>query len=183
MQRFQVLFLCALPLLLAPSAEASTSVTLSLETVVDHATSVALVEPREASSRWEDGRIVTYTHMHVVESVAGAQLQEPWVRTLGGSVGDVGQIVEGEADMRVRSVVFLRKEGESMVVVGRAQGQYLAPTENGARVLRAPTFAGKLVQARTSSGALLRAFPLAGSTYTEASRTIRALWEVRHAAR
>lgn len=177
----------AWPLFAVFPAQASTSVVLSLEAVVDRATSVALVEPQESTSRWEDGKIVTYTHVRVAENVAGAPLAplgDTWIRTLGGSVGDIGQIVAGEADMRVRSLVFLRKEGEAFVVVGRAQGQYLAPSEDGSLVLRAPRSAGRLLAPNRANGAPgPTAFVLAGRSYVDATRTIRTLWEARHAAR
>lgn len=157
---------------------------MSLETVVDNASAVALVEPLESASRWEDNKIVTYTHVRVVETVAGKALVDPWIRTLGGTVGDIVQVAEGEPDLRSRSLVFLRNEGSALVVVGRAQGQYLAASDHGSLVLHAPTFAGNLVHPRrTGTVTPSRSFALAGRSYKDASTTIRSIWEVRHGSR
>jgi hypothetical protein len=163
------------------TSSASTSLALSLDSLVDHAAGVALVEPIEATSRWEDGHIVTYTHIRTIERVAGTIPGDAWVRTYGGTVGDLSQWVEGEADLRSRSLVFLRSESTgTLVVVGRAQGQYLATSENGAMVLRSGPLPGHLVSPR---GVSTRPYPLAGRSFHDASQAVRDLWQVRHVAR
>jgi hypothetical protein len=96
---------------LVRTADASTSVAVTWERLVQASTSVATVTPVTQTSVWEGGRIVTYTDAHVDEPVAGAPLAEHvWVRTLGGDVGRLGQLVEGEAVFTVGrpSLVFLR---------------------------------------------------------------------------
>lgn len=184
MRRTSLFVLTTLSLLASPPAAASTSAALPLETLLDRATSIALVDPQESHAIWEAGRIVTYTHVHVAETIAGMPVADTWIRTLGGVVGDVGQVVEGEADLHVRSVVFLRKHDDEVVVVGRAQGQYLAPVENGSIVLRAPSFTGKLEQPRRGSARdPVRTYPLAGRPYADAARALRIMWEARHASR
>jgi hypothetical protein len=158
------------------TASASTRMALSLDTLVDYSNAVALVEPLESSSRWEDGRIATYTHVRVTNHVAGSIGGDAWIKTLGGSVGDVGQWVEGEADLGKRSLVFLRAEGNVLIVVGGVQGQYLAPVADD--TLRAGAHLGKII-----SKSAAKPFALAGLTVSEASASVRKIWEVRHASR
>ena len=64
--------------------------------LVQRASAVAVVTPIEERAVVEDGRIVTYTHVRVDRRVAGAIAEDFWVRALGGAVGRIGQIVEGQ---------------------------------------------------------------------------------------
>jgi hypothetical protein len=117
--------------------QASTAIALNLETLAQRADAVAIVVPEEKRSAWEDGRIATYTRVRVARAYAGklgdASL---WVRTLGGTVGDVGQFVEGEASLPIGqpAVTFLTQKGGVFHVTGRAQGEYAIV---GARLTRA----------------------------------------------
>ncbi|NOU31261.1 MAG: hypothetical protein HOO96_25470 [Polyangiaceae bacterium] len=165
---------------MAGNASASTSFAVPLSSLVENASAVVVVEPIESKSQWENGSIATYTHVRIVERVAGTAPDDAWIRTAGGRVGDIGQWVEGEADLRSRSLVFLAQAGSSAKVVGRAQGQYLAVAENGKLVLRPSPDAGRLVARR---GEVAKAFPLAGASLDEASRQVREVWTVRHASR
>ena len=75
-------------------------------------TAAAIVTPMEARAVWEDGRICTYAHVHVDQALAGDVTTggDAWVRTLGGIIGRIGQIVDGEAVFSPgrASLVFLR---------------------------------------------------------------------------
>jgi hypothetical protein len=145
-------------------ASAAVSIQLSLDELVGHATFVVLATPMERHSAWEElpggRRIVTYTRMSVERSVTGQAGNEVWVRTLGGTVGRIGQHVSGEArfTMGERSVVFLSRVDGAVVVTGLAQGHYpvLADPEPAAPV-RAPAAASKIASAR------LRASPELGT--------------------
>lgn len=113
--------------LLSPSAHASVSTAATLEGLVEKAQLAAVVEPVESRSQWENGRIVTYTKLHVVERMGGKSSDDVWVMTLGGTVGELGQSVAGEPGFAKgeRSLVFLRPSSPSaFLVVARAQGQY-----------------------------------------------------------
>jgi hypothetical protein len=86
-------------------------------------------------------RIVTYTRLTVEEALDGRNPadSEVMVRTLGGQVGPLGQVVHGEAELRREQVcvVFLkdRRDG-TFRVTGLAQGHYpLAFDQAGVRRL------------------------------------------------
>jgi hypothetical protein len=115
-------------------AHASVSFAVGYDALVSDSDAVAIVTPMESRSVWEDNRIVTYTHIKVEEGVAGAlgTGSETWVRTLGGAVGKIGQLVDGEPVfvMGKSTLVFARalKPG-TFQIVARAQGQYPVVTD------------------------------------------------------
>src|SRR5947208_13449238 len=93
--RFLLLTIC-LALLPTEDAQASVSIAVGFDALVKDADGVAIVTPTEAKSVWEDGRIITYTKVRIDQSVAGDVGKEAWVRALGGVVGKIGQLVDGE---------------------------------------------------------------------------------------
>ncbi|MBX3261320.1 MAG: hypothetical protein KF782_16665 [Labilithrix sp.] len=124
------LALPAAAVLVPSDATASVSIAVGFELLVKDADAVAVLTPGEQTSVWEDGRIYTYTRVHVDRGVAGdiGAGADGWVRTMGGVVGKVGQLVDGEP-VFVRdkaSLVFMRKfkAGGVYEVSARAQGQY-----------------------------------------------------------
>jgi hypothetical protein len=125
--------IAALPVMavLVPTdAHASVSIAVGYEALVKDADSVGVVTPVESKTVWEEGRIVTYTHVLVDQGIAGdlGTGADGWVRTLGGVVGKIGQLVDGEPVFTASksSLVFLRKfKGTgTWEVAARAQGQY-----------------------------------------------------------
>jgi hypothetical protein len=89
--------------------------------------------PKEASSRWEtvgsSRRIVTYSWLEVSHPIDGRPPPETslLLRTLGGTVGDIGQLVHGEArlELGAPAVVFLTPDGDGVLgVTAMAQGHY-----------------------------------------------------------
>lgn len=114
----------------ATDAGASVSIAVSFDALVTDADAVAVAAPIEAKSVWEGGRIYTYTKLKVEQGVAGelATGSETWVRTMGGVVGKIGQLVDGEPVFVTgkSSVLFLHKFKETGVweVSARSQGQY-----------------------------------------------------------
>lgn len=125
--------LFAVPALEAASpneARASVSIAVAFDALVKDADAVAVVTPVDATSVWEEGRIYTYTKVKVDQGVAGelSAGNEGWVRTMGGVVGKIGQMVDGEPVLTTgkSSLVFLRKfkAGGVFEVSARAQGQY-----------------------------------------------------------
>lgn len=116
---------------LVPSdASASVSIAVGFDVLVKDADAVAVVTPGEQTSVWEDGRIYTYTKVKVDRGVAGdiGAGADGWVRTMGGVVGKIGQLVDGEPVFvkDTASLVFMRKfkAGGVYEVSARAQGQY-----------------------------------------------------------
>jgi hypothetical protein len=135
---------------------ASVSVAALFEGLVEEASAAAVVTPTEQLSVWEERRIVTYTHVRVDRVAAGHLAGELWVRTLGGAVGDIAQIAEGNAAFAIGrpSLVFLRPHVDagtqvrsgSFIVVERAQGQFLIDArEGGAARLALASDLGALV--------------------------------------
>lgn len=116
---------------LAPTdAHASVSIAVALDALVKDADAVGVATPLETKSVWEDGRIYTYTRVKIEQGIAGelGSGADGWVRTMGGVVGKIGQLVDGEPVFTPGkpSLVFLRKfkTGGTWEVSARAQGQY-----------------------------------------------------------
>jgi hypothetical protein len=134
---------------IASDAGASVSIAVLFEELLEHASAVAVVTPVEQHAVWQNGRIYSYTRVHVDMTIAGSLPNDPWIRTMGGVVGNIGQIVEGEAVLTAGrpALIFLSPpldpEARSMTdifeVTARAQGAFpLARDENEARrVIRA----------------------------------------------
>ncbi|HEY4011791.1 MAG TPA: hypothetical protein VGM06_00520 [Polyangiaceae bacterium] len=110
-------------------AHASVAVAITWDDLLRTSAAAVVVTPIESTAVWENGRIRTYTRMHIEQSVAGelASGSTTWVRTLGGVVGKIGQLVEGEATFvqGQRSLLFLQPApAGSYEVTARAQGQF-----------------------------------------------------------
>jgi MYXO-CTERM domain-containing protein len=182
--------------LVARDAHASVSVAAFFDELVRQSSAVAAVTPVAQLTQWEDGRIITYTRMRVDAAVAGELPQEAWVRTLGGAVEKLGQIVEGEPSFVVGqpSLVFLRQRaGGAFEVTARAQGQFpivsgdgKAPHLVSARDLGAilPPAAERVAKGTApggESGSLLASEVLHGRSLDGASREIALTWARFHA--
>ncbi|GAC1580599.1 MAG: hypothetical protein NVS3B20_11430 [Polyangiales bacterium] len=88
---------------------ASAAIALTLKDLVDRSEYVFVGIPKSRSSRWEAGRIITYTVVGV-DSVASGAIKAGdsiTIRTLGGVVGDIGQIVHGEAVLPLSAPALL----------------------------------------------------------------------------
>jgi hypothetical protein len=177
-------------LTLAGEVRASVSIAVSWDDLLGHSVAAAVVTPVDARSVWEGGRIVTYTRVHVDKQVAGALpgSEDPWIRTLGGIIGKIGQRVEGEAVLApgYQALVFLGAgQAGTFHVTARAQGQFpVVTTEaSGPRVVRANA-AGMLLKptsAPTHAGARLAADVLHDRGVDDVARDIAADWERTHA--
>ncbi|MEZ4298562.1 MAG: hypothetical protein R3B70_26660 [Polyangiaceae bacterium] len=184
---FLVASLLAVPPLLALSpseplrgvteAEASVSVLLSLDELVAHSQAVVVGTASERKSQWEElaggKRIVTYTKIKVDKTISGSAGTEVWVRTLGGTVGDIGQAVSGEAQIATgsKSVLFLTKRGDVTMVTGMAQGHYpVANDDKGVARLKASPDAG--TQLRTPGPTIAARDMLVGQTLETAVTAI-----------
>jgi hypothetical protein len=105
---------------------------ISLEELVRESAQIWVGLPIEKHSRWETSRsarqIVTYTRLRRQLLVARSEADagELWVRTRGGTVGEIGEIVHGEAQFsRTQpSLVFLGHGPVAYRVIGMAQGQF-----------------------------------------------------------
>jgi hypothetical protein len=168
MRRLALFLVFALLLLIHPRAQASISVAVAFDALVKESTSVALVTPLEQKSVWENGRIFTYTRVHADNGVAGevATGDEAWIRTMGGVVGHIGQLVDGEPVLTVGrpSLLFLCPGPPgSLEVTARAQGQYAVTLDDATktqRLLRS-SGAGVILPAKGAQAA-----PVTGATAT-----------------
>lgn len=189
---------------LAPKeAQASVSIAASFEELVKNADAVAVVTPLEHTSVWEDGRIYTYTHVKADQGVAGefGAGADGWVRTRGGVVGRVGQLVDGEAVLTPgkSSLLFLRKfkQGGTWEVIERAQGQFPvienadanatdAKSATTRRTLRVSANVGVLLPRKSMTMPLTPSSSSQGSvtpqsTTSSPSMTVRLASDVLHA--
>lgn len=196
---------------LVPSdARSSVSIAVAFDALVKDADAVAIITPQDASSVWEDGRIVTYTRVKIDQSVAGDAPRETWVRTLGGVVGKVGQLVDGEPVLTPGkpSLLFLHKfrTAGTWEVSARAQGQFPIVVDEATKMRRVirNANAGMLLPPRVTppdgkpGGAQPQATPPSGLSpaikarlaaevlhdrdVSDATREIASAWKIAHPA-
>jgi hypothetical protein len=178
------------PILETPAA-ASVSLAATWDGLLRESTAAVLVTSAESQPVWENGRIYTYTRVHVDRPVAGslATGSDAWVRTMGGIVGNVGQVVEGEASFAPgeSSLLFLRPGPVgAFIVTARGQGQFpivatgtAAPRlvrSNSVGMLLAPPMA-----ATATTPPLLAANVVHGRVVDDVARDIAAAWDGAHA--
>lgn len=122
---------------------------LTLEELAAESGRILVGRALDSSCQWVTiagrRRIVTDTRVRVEDVLAKAAPadSEILVRTLGGSIGDVGALVHGEADLLLDEscVVFLRPVADGMHrIIGMAQGHYpVAPdVQRVPRLKRSP---------------------------------------------
>jgi hypothetical protein len=191
---FVGLTLAAVPLASATftaDAHASVSIAITWGGLLRESTAVAVATPVESHSAWEGGRIYTYTRVRVDRAVAGdlPAGSEAWVRTMGGIVGKIGQIVEGEAILAPgqASLLFVRAGPPgAFEVTARGQGQF--PIVSGEanslpRVVRSNSV-GALMAPQllvSSASARLAANVMHGRSVDDVAREVAADWSPMHA--
>ena len=171
----------------ASRAEASVSRAQTIEQLARASHACIVGTPVQSESRWETSgshhRIVTETRIVIDELVDGdVEESEIMVRTLGGQVGEVGQIVHGEAVL-VRNrpaVVFLSDRTRISSVTAMAQGHYpvRADGDGLARLALSPRLGHLIGAEETSATVRLRDRELYAAT-----RMIKRAWarRTRHA--
>ncbi len=172
------------------NAAASVSVAVTWDGLIRESTAAAVVTANEGVSVWEAGRIYTYTHVRVLRGVAGSlPASDAWVRTMGGVVGKVGQLVDGEAVLSPgeSSLLFLKAGPVGAYdVTARGQGQFPIASSD-------PSLPGRVVKSR-AVGMLLPPRPvgptpaprlaadvLDGRTVDDVAPEILAAWSAVHA--
>lgn len=135
---------------------ASSAVPVSLSQLVGRSDHILVGTPRKGEGLWEPTelgtRIVTYTEVEVDHALDGrATSKRVTVRTLGGRVGEIGQLVSGEAELQLnrKAVLFLAHTGlvrgadPVLGVSAMAQGHYplLADAAGTSRLLVSPRLA------------------------------------------
>ena len=184
----------AAALLVPGDAQASVSIAVGFDALVKDADSVGVALPVESKAVWEDGRIYTYTRVKIDQGVAGelGTGAEGWVRTMGGVVGKIGQMVDGEPVLTTGkpSLLFLRKlkAGGTWEVSARAQGQYPIQVDDTLKtrtVIRSAAV-GVLFPPRATTtqagpgGVTTQSVPGSTTTVTEPVKSIRLAGEALH---
>jgi len=114
-------------------AAATMARAISLPELVGLSQFVLVGAATDAYSRWETvgktRRIVTYVRLEVTQPIDGRPPPDTslMVRTLGGRVGDIGQLVHGEArfELGAASVVFVAPDTDGVLgITAMAQGHY-----------------------------------------------------------
>jgi len=164
-------------------ARASVSIAVTFDALVHDSSSAVLVTAVEQRSVWEGARIYTYSRVHVDSSVAGELKpdDEAWVRTLGGVVGKIGQVVEGEAGFTVGrpSLVFLRKDATgTYVVTARAQGQFglYVDEQSAVHVQRSSALGGLFAPKGPNANLPLASDVIHGRSLTDVTKDIATAW-------
>jgi hypothetical protein len=150
-------------------SQATTARAVSLSTLVARSSRIARATPLEGFSRFEDvgdtRHIVTYTRLRMDELINGSPSEpEILVRTLGGRVGELGEIVHGEAVLALNEgcLVFLHTSPEGIEqVTEMAQGHYPVLSDaSGLLRLRASRNMPRLLASAGAAVAQLSGLPL-----------------------
>jgi len=159
----------AATLVSASSAHATTARAVSLADLVRRSSRIARVTPLDNFARSEDiggtRHIVTYSRLRIDDSIHGPSGDsETLVRTLGGRVGDLGEIVHGEAELALDEtcLVFLMPDSNGVeLVTAMAQGHYPVSLDGaGTPRLRSSRNIPHLLGGQTSAVAQLTGRPL-----------------------
>lgn len=133
-----------------------------------------------AESRWARvagrPRIVTESRVRLHEALGGPAEAEVLVRTLGGKVGDIGQVVHGEAVLLVgeAALLFLARSPDDVLgVTAMGQGHYPIRADGSGqrRLAPSPRMAELL-----GDGA---AKDLVGRLATDGAALVRKAWRAR----
>jgi hypothetical protein len=176
---------------LAPRpAEASVAIAVTYDALVNASSAIAVTTAIEQQQVWEGGRIYTYSRLHVDTAIAGELNagDEAWVQTMGGVVGKVGQVVDGEPVFTVGrpSLVFLHRlasaPSSSFVVTARAQGQFGLYTDEQSRLrVRRSSAVGALVPPPQGTHSELAKDVLHGRLVDDVARDLATAWSRAHA--
>jgi hypothetical protein len=132
-------------LLTAAPARATLLRGLTLPTLVARSQRIVVIEPLDAVCRYETigGRrsIVTDTRVRAHECWTEGAESELTVRTLGGRLDGVGELVHGQPPLKLgeRSVAFLMlgRNGQQWWTTGMAQGSFPLGGDGEAALLQA----------------------------------------------
>ncbi len=167
----------------APETRASLARGASLRELSQESRHALLGTALASDSRWEyvgtKKRIVTYTRVRVDELLAGDALDsEVWVRTLGGKVGKLGQVVHGEALLLTgeRTLLFLTPTDGVLAVTEMAQGHFPIRNDASGTARLAPS--PRLPELREVDRSAAK--ELVGKLVPDASERVRKAWRDAH---
>ncbi|MBK7581979.1 MAG: hypothetical protein IPI67_17450 [Myxococcales bacterium] len=159
-------------------ASASIARAVSLKELVRESERALIGTCLSAESRYESvggrRRIVTHSRIRVEEALGGADdASEVMLRTLGGRVGDIGQVVHGEAMLLIGepAFLFLTNAGAGhWVVTAMAQGHF--PIRSNASGERRVYPSPRVAELRGAGAAT----QLVGRVASEAGAIVRKAW-------
>lgn len=159
----------------AQQGQATTARAVSLESLVKRSTRIARGTPQGSFARTEEvggtRHIVTYSRLRLDELIHGPSESEMLVRTLGGQVGELGEIVHGEAVLALNEscVVFLHTNSEGIEhVTEMAQGHYPMSLDRAGT----PRLAASRNMPRLIGGSTSAVSQLSGLRFNEARNLI-----------
>jgi len=175
-------------------ARASVSISVAFESLVQNSASAGVMTPVEQYAASENGRIYTYTRVHIDNAIAGdlGTGAEAWIVTLGGTLGNIGQSVDGEAILHVGepSLLFIRPDPKFpglYMVTSRGQGQYavVADAQKIKRLILGNGHGAVLppppAPASSKEVRVLARDAIVGQKLDETIRTVAAAWGRLHA--
>jgi hypothetical protein len=142
------------------SAEAAVARALAVRELVERSKRVVVATALERACEWQviggSRRIVTLTRVRVEELVTGEtpEASELMVQTLGGRIGKIGQLVDGEAELVIgeNALVFTREVLSGLYgVTAMAQGHYPIVAETRGKVLRPSRSLPSLITGKESA--------------------------------
>jgi hypothetical protein len=150
---------------------------VSVRELLQRSRHALLVTPTDIQARWETAygsrRIVTYTRVVVGQALDGRSVSESemMIRTLGGKVGHLGQVVHGEARLQLdkSSALFVDLDAEHVWrVTAMAQGHYPLRADSAgiSRLVRSPD----LPELKLDAAAAVHLLP--GRTVLEVERLL-----------
>ncbi len=108
-------------------------VKISVEDLTSEADVIVIGDIKEVESRWNLGRtmINTYSTVSVEKYIKGTGSEKLTIITEGGTVGDLGVLVEDVPEFTKNEtvLVFLKKAGREFSVAGLVQGKYIVENE------------------------------------------------------
>jgi hypothetical protein len=173
--------------LAADTARASVSIQVTWDGLLRESSAAVMATSVETRSVWENGRIYTYARLHVDRAIEGDLPVggEAWVRTMGGVVGKLGQMVDGEAVLTAgqSGLLFLHPGPPgAYVVTARGQGQFpLVQDDPKAppHLVRSHS-AGALLPPSTAPTSPLAAEVVHGRAVDDVAHDIVATWDRTH---
>jgi hypothetical protein len=125
----------ALLLLGAATATATSVHRFTLQDLTKKSSAIVTAKVEDSYSRWENKEIVTYTTLHVLQSVKGLKGQTTLtLRQLGGRVDNIESIVPGMPTFaRGEEVVLFLTQNDAAGypwVMGLQQGKYTVVTDS-----------------------------------------------------
>ena len=120
--------LAVLAVLAATSAQATTVLSLELDSLIDSSDAIARVRVERVQAQWtgDGARIVTEATLSVLDGWKGGVKQTMTVFLPGGVVGRVGQRIDGVPRLEpgTELIVFLEARGDRFVLTGLSQGVF-----------------------------------------------------------